>query len=466
MLDNFLIERNDKQSLADSIYLGKVLRVIPGVQIAFLDIGLEHSGFLSASDMSAVRGSLRDVESKRIEEFLHEGQYQMVQVAKDPTGTKGARLTTEISIAGRSLVYLPNNSCINISRRIQGDDRRRALRQQILALRPKNEEGGYIVRSTIQEETTSEELRGDMDCLRNIWDQIRRKAQATKKPSLLYKEPSLVERLLRDRLSTSTTEVWVDDSQFFEQLQKFAKQFAPAAVDCIQLYEGDVPLFEQYGVEQEIERALARRVDLACGGYLVIDQTEAMTTVDVNTGSCIEENSGVGAILQTNLEAAKEVARQLRIRNLGGMIIVDFVNMSSPEHQTAVLQTLKKAVASDSVQVTVSGFNELGLVALTRKRTRESLSHMLCEPCPLCGGRGEIKTARTVCYEVMRKVTTLAKSHEKGQMLRVFACPSVVAMLQGEEAPALRLLQSALDCTVQLEARPSFTQEHWDVVLA
>lgn len=463
VLDEFLSER---QSLVGNVYQGKISRILPDLQSAFIDVGLEHSGFLSASEMTFLRGSLCEDTSNRIERLLHEGQYLMVQVVKDPIGTKGTRLTTEISIAGRSLVYLPSGSGVHVSKRIEGDDRRRALRRRVLALRPKGDKGGYIIRGAVQTESSSEVFRDDMDCLKRTWSQIQRKAQEAKKPSLLYKEPSLVERFLRDRFSPSTTEVWVDDLQTFERLQQFAKQFVPAATDRIRLYEGNIPLFEHYGVEREIERALARRVDLACGGYLVIDQTEALTTVDVNTGSCIEEKGGVGAVLQTNLEAAEEVARQLRIRNLGGMIIVDFVNMSSTEHQTAVLQALKKAVVFDPVHVTVSGFNELGLVALTRKRTRESLSQVLCEPCPLCGGRGVIKTARTVCYEVMRKVTMLAKTHEKCQALRVIASPSVVAMLQGEEAPALKLLESALDCRVQLDERQNFTQEQWDVVLA
>lgn len=436
------------------------------MQSAFVDIGLDRPGFLSAEDVAtAVRHQSCNELSKPIEQVLHDGQYLMVQTMKGAIGTKGVRLTTSISLAGRTLVYLPDDPYIGLSRRIEGEERRRTLRCQVMALRAKDDQGGYIVRSAVEGDTT-EVFRRDMDALRGIWQQIQRRAQEAKKPCLLYEEPSLAERLLRDRFVHGQTEVLVDDPNTLEKLRKFAEQFVPEAVDHIQLYSGDQPLFERYGVEAEIARALSRRVDLASGGYLVIDQTEAMTTVDVNTGSCIGKSGTKDPVLQTNLEAAREIARQLRIRNLGGMIIVDFINMNSTEHQAIVRDELKKATASDPVQVTVSGFNELGLVAMTRKRTSESLSHVLCEPCPLCGGRGEIKTARTVCYEVMRKLTDLSKKHGAKQRLRVIVSSSVAAMLQGEESQAFELLKTALGCEVLVDVRPGFTQEQWDVVLA
>lgn len=389
-----------------------------------------------------------------------------MQVVKDLIGNKGARLTTSISLPGRSLVYLPNDPYIGLSRRIEGEELRRALRRQVMALRANEDKGGYIVRSAVEGDAAEMVFRRDMVALRGIWQQIQRRAQEAKKPCLLYEEPSLAERFLRDRFVNGQTEVVVDDPNTLEKLQKFAEQFVPEAVDHLKLYSGDQPLFERYGVEAAITRALSRRVDLESGGYLVIDQTEAMTTVDVNTGSCIGKSGTKDPILQTNLEAAREIVRQLRIRNLGGMIIVDFINMNSTEHQAIVREELKKAAASDPVQVTVSGFNELGLVAMTRKRTSESLSHVLCEPCPLCGGRGEIKTARTVCYDVMRKVTHLSKKHGSKQRLRVIVSSSVAATLQGEESQAFELLKTALGCEVLLDVRPGFTQEQWDVVLA
>lgn len=465
MLDNVFIERLMERSSVGSIFLGKIQRIVPGTRDGFVNIGVEHFAFLGQTNVSYNEQLPNSAEAREVKRLLHEGQYLTVQVVKDPIGTKGARLTTSISLAGRSLVYLPNDPYIGVSRHIEDEEHRRALRRQLMALRAKDDKGGYIVRSAVEGDA-AEVFRRDMASLRKTWRQIQRKAQEAKKPTLLYEEPSLAERLLRDRFVHGQTEVLVDDPNTLNKLRQFAEQFVPEAVDHLRWYSGDQPLFERYGVEAEIARALSRRVDLESGGYLVIDQTEAMTTVDVNTGSCIGKPRTKDPVLQTNLEAAREIARQLRIRNLGGMIIVDFINMNSTEHQAIVREELKKAAASDPVQVTVSGFNELGLVAMTRKRTSESLSHVLCEPCPLCGGRGEIKTARTVCYDVMRKVTHLSKTHGDKQRLRVIVSSSVAATLQGEESQAFELLKTALGCEVLLDVRPGFTQEQWDVVLA
>lgn len=455
-LQDLRVERAAERELG-SIRLGKVQRVLPGTQDAFVNVGLERPGFLSAKDAADGKSSLLKLP-------LHEGQYLTVQVVKDPVGSKGVRLSTSISLAGRSLVYLPNDPYIGLSHRIEGAELRRELRRQVTALRAKDDKGGYIVRSAVAGDA-AEAFGRDMTALRGIWREIQRKAAAATKPTVLYEEPSLAEQLLRDRFGNEQTDVLVDDPSLLKTLRAFAERFVPEALDKIALYSDEEPLFERYGVEDEIAQALSRRVELPSGGYLVIDQTEAMTTIDVNTGSCIGSAAVRDAVLQTNLEAAKEAARQLRIRNLGGMIIVDFINMAG-EQQAVVLDALQKAVASDHVQVTVSGFNELGLVAMTRKRTSDALSHVLCEPCPLCGGRGEIKTARTICYDVMREVVHLAKANGAKQRLRVIVSASVAQVLQGEESQAFSLMQTALGNEVIVDVRPGFTQEQWDVVLA
>ena len=464
VLQDLFVERSAARGLVCNIYYGKVVRVLPGMQSAFVDIGLERTAFLHVADIAEAH---RDGEKTLpIEKVIHEGQAIMVQVAKDPIGTKGARLTTTISLAGRKLVYLPKDNHIGVSQRIEDAALREELRAMMLGLRPEENKGGYIIRTSAEEGATPEEFAEDMQYLERLWSTIRETATSCQAPKLLYQDLSLAQRVLRDMVHLETQKVEIDNPEFFNDLYSFAEQFVPIAKDRLVQYQGDIPLFELNGVEEEIEKALKRRVDLKSGGYLVFDQTEAMTTIDVNTGGYVGKRDFSDTVYKTNLEAAQTIARQLRLRNLGGIIIVDFIDMSCDEHRDAVLAELRRAVASDKTRMTVSNFTELGLVEMTRKRTRESLAHVLCEPCPLCGGRGEIRTARTVCYEIMREIVRLSKQYRDAKEFHIQANQHVIDMLLEEESSALELLQTFVEKPVMLEVEPSYTQEQFDVVLS
>lgn len=462
LLQDLFIERACARGLVGNVYWGQVVRVLPGMQSAFLDVGLERTAFLHIAEIEGARtdtGTFKPIES-----LLHEGQRLMVQVAKDPIGTKGARLTTTISLAGRKLVYLPNDSHIGVSQRIEDAALREELRTLATTVRQKDEKGGYIVRTCAEEGATEQEFLSDMAYLARLWDGIRHRAQEVKKPTLLYQDLTLAQRTLRDMVHEGTAVIEVDDEAEYEALLEFAKHFVPAAVGKLHHYEGERPLFEQFDIDEEIELALGRRVELKSGGYLVFDQTEAMSTIDVNTGAYVGKRDFSDTVFKTNLEAAQVIARQLRLRNLGGIIIVDFIDMA--EHREAVLSELRRAVSLDRTKMTVSGFNELGLVAMTRKRTRESLAHTLCETCPVCGGRGEIKTARTVCYDILREITRLAKLYKEMKEFRILASQTVIDLLLEEESQALELLQQAIERPILLEVESVYTQEQWDVIIA
>ena len=369
------IERTASHGLVGNIYLGRIVRILPGMQSAFVDVGLPRTAFLHAADIWESRGAGESVRS--IERILHEGQSVVAQVIKEPIGTKGARLSTQISVAGRLLVHLPQEKHIGISQRIDDESERDALRERIAQLTPGGEPGGYIVR-TMAEGATDEELSNDIEYLRRLWYDIQSEAEKQAPPALLYRELPLGLRVLRDFVNADTTRIVIDSRENFQKLSSFAKEYTPAVQPLLSHYPGERPLFDLYGVEQEIERALARRVDLKSGGYLIFDQTEAMTTIDVNTGGFVGVRSFGETVFKTNLEAAHTIARQLRLRNLGGIIIIDFIDMDNEEHKAAVLDEFNKALSSDHTRLTVNGFTALGLVEMTRKRTRESLAHILC----------------------------------------------------------------------------------------
>lgn len=464
VLQDLFIERTCARGLVGNVYLGKVVRVLPGMQSAFVDVGLERTAFLHVADIAEAHKE--GEKPTPIEMVLHEGQSVMVQVAKDPIGTKGARLTTTISLAGRKLVYLPKDNHIGVSQRIEDEALRESLRALMMELRPESEQGGYIIRTSAEEGATAEEFQDDMAYLGRLWQDIRQVAGVSTGPKLLYQDLSLSQRVLRDMVHQQTQTVEVDSKENFEALCAFANRFVPAAKDRLKLYRGERPLFELNGIENEIERALERRVDLKSGGYLVFDQTEAMTTIDVNTGGYVGKRDFSDTVFKTNLEATQTIARQLRLRNLGGIIIVDFIDMTCDEHREAVLTELRRAVSTDRTRMTVSNFTELGLVEMTRKRTRESLAHVLCEPCPMCGGRGEIRTARTVCYSVMREIVRLSKQYRETKEFHIQASETVINMLLEEESAALELLQTFVEKPILLEVEPSYTQEQYDVILA
>ncbi|WP_410498575.1 ribonuclease G [Chitinibacter sp. S2-10] len=454
------IERTAYRGLVGNIYLGMVKRVLPGMQSAFIEIGLERAAFLHIADVIQQRQNPN--EPQRIERILHEGQAVVVQVIKDPIGTKGARLSTQISIAGRFLVFLPQDNHIGISQRIGDDIERDQLRKRLENLLP-GEHCGYIIR-TNADHATDDELRADIDYLNLIWADIKKNAQTLPAKSLLFQDLSLQLRVLRDMVTDEIETVFVDSRENFARMSEFAGRFVSDVLPKIQHYSGERPLFELYGVEAEIERAMSRRVNLKFGGYLIIDQTEAMTTIDVNTGGFVGTRSFDDTIFKTNLEATQVIARQLRLRNLGGIIIVDFIDMDNEEHRAAVLAELNKALARDRTKITVSNFTSLGLIEITRKRTRESLAHVLCEPCPTCQGRGEIKTAQTICYEILREILREAKQFNASEY-RILASQSVIDMFLDEESANLAQLVDFIGKPIYLQVENAYTQEQFDVIL-
>jgi len=461
------IERADSRGLVGNIYLGKVARVLPGMQSAFVDFGIERAGFLHVADIRDYRHGTQE-RPPPIEKLVREGDALLVQVVKDPIGPKGARLSTQVSLAGRLLVYLPQDPHIGISQRIENEADRAHLRELLAQLVPPEEKGGFIVR-TSAEDASADELRADIDYLRLRWAQIRDAAGKVPAPSLLYQELSLAQRVLRDVVTDQTQSIQIDSRENFVALQAFAMQYVPQVTARLVHYGGERPLFDLNQIDDEIERALARRVDLKSGGTLIIDQTEAMTTVDVNTGGFVGTRNFDDTIFKTNLEAAQAIARQLRLRNLGGIIVVDFIDMVNAEHRDAVLAEFRKALARDRTRITVNGFTQLGLVEMTRKRTRESLAHVLCEPCPVCGGRGEIKTARTVCYAILRDILREARQFgdaiEKLREFRILAAQPVVDLFLEDEAQSLTLLSDFIGKPISMQVETVYHQEQYDVVL-
>jgi ribonuclease G len=455
------IERNSSRGLVGNIYLGQVSRVLPGMQSAFVQIGLDRAAFLHVADLWGHRQA--QGEPKPIERLLHEGQRLLVQVIKDPIGTKGARLSTQISIAGRLLVYLPQESHIGISQRIEDEVERVLLKERLQHLLQDNENGGFIIR-TMAETASELELAADVEYLRKLWDGIQEAAQSAQPPALLYQDLNLSLRVLRDFVSHGCERVMVDSRETFQKMTEFAEEYTLQFADRIQHYSGDRPLFELHGVEEEIERALARRVPLKSGGYLIIDQTEALTTIDVNTGGFVGGRNFDDTIFKTNLEAAQVIARQLRLRNLGGIIIVDFIDMESEVHRESVLTEFKKALALDRTRITVNGFTQLGLVEMTRKRTRESLAHILCEPCPTCHGRGEIKTAQTVCYDILRELLREARQFDAREF-RILASQKVIDLFLDEESQSLAMLEDFIGKPISLQVETVYTQEQYDIIL-
>ena len=462
------IERALERGLVGNVYLGKVARVLPGMQSAFIDIGLERAAFLHVADLHTAHPPHRGDGGSPvpIERQVFEGQHLMVQVVKDPIGTKGARLSTQISVAGRMLVFLPQDNHIGISQKIGSAETREQLRARMTALVGKPEDGGgggFILR-TNAEEATDAELADDIAYLRKAWARIRQGATTRPAGSLLYQDLSLAERVLRDLVNEQTQSIRIDSRLQFERLKAFGEAYTPTAVARLQHYRGERPIFDLYNVDEEIGRALARRVDLKSGGYLIVDQTEALTTIDVNTGGFVGARNFDETIFKTNLEAALAIARQLRLRNLGGIIIVDFIDMLRDDHRHAVLHEFRKQLAKDRTKTTVSGFTQLGLVEMTRKRTRESLAHQLCQPCPICEGRGQVKTARTICYDILREILREARQFDPKEF-RVLASASVVEMLLDEESAHLADLSAFIGKPVSLTAEPGMRPEQYDIVL-
>lgn len=466
VVQEFYIERSHGESYVGNIYKGKVVRVLPGMQAAFVDIGLERTGFIHAADMmpEPPEGEVRRTEVPDIRTLVREGQTLLVQVAKDPISTKGARLTTHLTLSSRYLVYMPNSNHIGVSTRIEDEPERERLRNAVEAAVAEQEiTGGFIVR-TVAEGADAEAINADIPFLRQLWEDLSAKLPGLGVPAELHRDMPLYLRALRDMARAPIDRVRVDSRLTWQQMQEFAAKYAPQLVELIELYSGDRPLLELYGVEEEIHRALEPRVPLKSNGYLIIEQTEAMTTVDVNTGAFVGHRNLEETIFKTNLEAASSIARQLRLRNLGGIIILDFIDMKDPEHQRQVLRTLEKALERDHAKTRITGVSELGLVEMARKRTRESLGQMLCEPCPVCQGRGQVKSAETVCYEIFREVLRMARTYDNEKFL-VLASQLVVDRLLDEEATYVADLEAFIKRTIEFRVEALFQQEQYDIVL-
>lgn len=464
VLQEVHIERARKRGLVGNVYKGKVVRVLPGMQAAFLDVGLERTAFLHMSDIAGVEQRNGDSDSvDTIMNLISEGQELIVQVVKDPMGTKGARLTTQISIPSRFLVYMPGTETIGVSQKIEQDEERQRLKDIISKYADEFDKGGYIIR-TVADGVSEEAIYKDMQFLQKLWGGLKEQSGKKKSGALLHEDFPLVMRTMRDMRGTDLEKIRIDSNETYKKVHKFANKFIPELTDRIEYYPGERPIFDIYGVEDEIRKALEKKVQLKSGGYLIIDQTEAMTTIDVNTGAFVGHRNLEETIFKTNLEATQAIVRQLRLRNLGGIIIIDFIDMEDVEHRRQVLRALEKNLEKDHAKTYISDVSPLGLVEMTRKRTRESLEHVLCETCTCCGGRGSMLTAETVCYEIFRELIREARQFD-AQKLLVLASQSVVDLLLDEESTSVVELEDFIGKPIKFQVETDYTQEQFDVVL-
>ena len=462
------IERARSTYIVGNIYKGKVTRVLPGMQAAFVDIGLDRTGFLHASDIPLLDGEGMELKTDLSSDILtkvHEGKTILVQVVKAPIGTKGARLTTHLSLSSRFLVYMPQNFHVGVSQRIDGEDERNRLKDLVTGLQGElgiDGKSGFIVR-TIAEGASEEDLRADMAFLLKLWDDVSESAPDTKPPSVVYQDMPLALRALRDLSHPNLEKIRVDSRETFEKVIDFTRRYHPEMESRIFLYQGQRPLFDLYSVEGEIEKALQTRVDLKSGGYLVIEQTEAMTTVDVNTGTYVGSRNMEETIFKTNLEASSALARQLRLRNLGGIVIVDFIDMADSEHRRQVRRSFEKSLEKDRARTGLTEVSELGLIEMTRKRTRESLGQTLCDDCPACAGRGTVKSAETVCLEIFREITRESRQFECEKIL-VLASQTVIDRLVDEESDDVAELEVFIGRPVRFQVETLYSQEQYDII--
>lgn len=536
-LQEVFIDRESCRGKAGNIYKGKVTRVLPGMQAAFVDIGLERAAFLHASDIVArsQKGQAVDPEQANIPcsdedgdcgvtqqndrrktppenavgpegtdrrrqedrrsaqnlrkkcpsitELVQEGQELLVQVIKDPIGTKGARLTAHISLTSRYVVYMPYNPTIGISQRIEDEDERHRLKEAAENYLKKytqehpdpNHElpenypyrrashGGIILR-TAAVGLSEENLHADLDYVTQLWRSIQRNGLKDGDSRSVHEELPLIMKTLREVHRTDIDRIRIDSEASHKKVRDFVTQFVPDMETRIEHFQGENPIFDLYGIEDEIQNALERQVPLKSGGYLVMDQTEAMTTIDVNTGTFVGKRNLEETIFKTNLEAVHAIARQLRLRNLGGIIIIDFIDMCNEDHKRQVLRTLENCLEKDSTKTQISEVSALGLVQMTRKRTHDSLEHILCEPCPTCAGRGSMCTAETVSYRIFRDIMREAKQYGADKLL-VLAAHPVVDYLHETEHNSIERLEKFLDTPIEIQVEPMYTQEQYDIVL-
>ncbi|NOX42652.1 MAG: ribonuclease G [Gammaproteobacteria bacterium] len=472
VLQEIYVERTSRLGLVGNIYNGKVSRVLPGMQAAFIDIGLERTAFLHASDIIPAEQASEDktkdetyqkTDIPPITELLKEGQTILTQVIKDPLGTKGARLTTEISIPARFLVFMPRLHHIGISQKIEDEPERARLINAVEEIAIEFTSGGYIVR-TAAEGIDEETLKADALFLQKLWISIQERSKSAPATTLIHEDLHLVMRMMRDLTGSELEKIRIDSRETLQRIFRFANKFIPEVAPRIEHYPGERPIFDLYGVEDEIQKALERKVKLKSGGYLIIDQTEAMTTIDVNTGGFVGHRNLEETIFKTNLEATQAIVRQLRLRNLGGMIIIDFIDMSDQDHRDQVLRTLEKNLERDNAKNNISEVSSLGLVQMTRKRTRESLEHILCETCHTCSGRGTVKTAETLCYEIFREILREARQFEANKLL-LLASQKVIDLMLDEESANLAELEAFIGTPVKLQVETQYSQEQYDIIL-
>ncbi|SEG54063.1 ribonuclease G [Marinobacterium lutimaris] len=469
MPQEIYVERVKRRGIVGNIYKGKVVRVLPGMQAAFVDIGLERAAFIHVDEVvdqsQMAPGEARSNLS--IAQVLREGQSLLVQVTKDPIGTKGARLTTHLSIPSRYLVLMPGSSHIGVSQRIEDAEERERLRGLIQQLTEDEDEGekscGFILR-TVAERISSAELSSDIQFLRRLWANIQQRIEKVQAPATVYEDLPLNMRALRDMAHAGVERIRIDSRETFQKAIDFSRSLVPEIEDKLEYYPGERPIFDLFNVEEEVQKALGRKVELKSGGYLIFDQTEAMTTVDVNTGGFVGHRNLEETIFKTNLEAATAIGRQLRLRNLGGIIIIDFIDMEDVDHQRQVLRTLERVLEKDYAKCKVTGVSELGLVEMTRKRTRESLEQVLCEPCQQCEGRGSIRTAETVCYEIFREILRQHRAYDTDSYL-VLAAQRVVDYLLDDASDHVAELEVFIGKTIRFQVEPLYNPEHFDVVL-
>ena len=471
VVQEIYVERRRRRGLVSNLYQGRVTRVLPGMQAAFIDIGLERTAFLHAADIASpppdetVVGlaPLGATPVEDVRRLLSPGDDILVQVIKDPIGTKGARLTTYITLPARFLVYLPRGEGIGVSAKIEDEAERQRLKSAVAELRGAESDGGYILRTAAQG-VPIERLREDMEYLRKLWHHVRMRAAEAPPGTMVHEDLPLPLRILRDELSRGVGRVLVDSAAEHARMSAFATEFMPATAARIELHSGSRPIFDLHGIEEEITRALERKVQLKSGGHLVIDQREALTTIDVNTGGYVGHRNLEETTFRTNLEAAAAIGRQLRLRNLGGIIIIDFIDMHEESHRRQVLGALEHSLAGDRAQTHVVSLSPLGLVEMTRKRTRESLEHLLCEPCPACEGRGFVKTPETVCNEIFREILRQAPQ-PSGRELLVLAHADVIECLL-EAGEALGELKAQVGRPIRLQVEGLYGVDQFDIVPA
>jgi ribonuclease G len=470
VVQEIYIERTSRRGLVSNLYKGRVSRVLPGMQAAFVDIGLDRTAFLHAADIAnsqtddtivGMASSLSQAED--IRRLLNQGDDILVQVIKDPIGTKGARLTTFVALPSRYLVYMPRGEGIGVSTRIDDEAERQRLKSAILGMLRPEATGGYILRTAAQG-VSAESLQEDMAYLDKLWRHVRVRATQTEAGKIVHEDLPLALRVLRDELARGVSRVLVDSPREHRDMVEFAAAFMPDAATRIELYGGPRPIFDLHGIEEEVAKALDRKVTLKSGGHLVIDQTESMTTIDVNTGAYVGHRNLEETIFRTNLEAAVAIARQLRLRNLGGIIIIDFIDMHDESHRRQVLAALERSLAGDRAQTHIVSLSPLGLVEMTRKRTRESLEHLLCAPCPTCEGRGFVKTPETVCNEIFREIVRQSRQFASRELL-ILAQQDVVDRLLDEESTTLAELEAQVGRPIRLQVEGLYGVDQYDVVL-